>query len=193
MADALRRSPGSSSRASTREEELRASAISRAREAAGTRSGIHGDDHWRRVAEVGLVIARREGVSAHVVVLFAILHDCRRENDGHDPGHGPRAAEVARTLGHEALAISREELDLLAEAMHDHDRGFVTQDMLIGACWDADRLDLERVGITPHPRFISTPAGSDPDLIDYCADFLRDVPSWDTLAQHAERIMEEIR
>ena len=33
-----------------------------------------------------------------VVRLFAVLHDCRRENDGADPGRGPRAADYAKSL-----------------------------------------------------------------------------------------------
>ena len=65
-------------------------------EAAGHRDGIHGHAHWRRVAENGLFVAQREGADPHAVLLFAILHDCRRQNDGHDPGHGPRAGQRLR-------------------------------------------------------------------------------------------------
>ena len=77
--------------------------------------------------------------------------------------------------------------------MHRHDAKRVTVDTLTSACWRADRLDLEYVGISAHPRCTSTPMSSDPRLISGCADFLRDVPSWDALAQHAERVMEETR
>jgi uncharacterized protein len=31
----------------------------------------------------------------------------------------------------------------------------------IGVCWDADRLDLTRVGIMPDPEFFSTAAGKE--------------------------------
>ena len=34
-----------------------------------------------------------------------------------------------------------------------------TDDPTIGTCWDADRLDIGRVGIIPHERFMSTAAG----------------------------------
>ena len=34
--------------------------------------------------------------------------------------------------------------------------GCVHADPTIGTCWDADRLDLWRVGITPHARFLRT-------------------------------------
>ena len=73
---------------------------------AGERGGIHGHQHWRRVGEMGIDLAHEEGVSRHVALLFAILHDCRRENDGHDPGHGPRAAALAHDLGHQPLGIT---------------------------------------------------------------------------------------
>jgi uncharacterized protein len=35
----------------------------------------------------------------------------------------------------------------------------VSADVLIGMCWDADRLDLTRIGVTPDPALMSTPAG----------------------------------
>jgi len=31
----------------------------------------------------------------------------------------------------------------------------------VGACWDADRFNLWRVGIEPDPRYLSTPAARD--------------------------------
>lgn len=153
--------------------------------AAGRRVGIHGDAHWRRVGEAGLFLAEREGVSSHVVLLFAILHDCRRENDGHDPGHGPRAAALAEQIGHEPLGLAAEELATLAHAMREHDRGRVTRDRLVGACWDADRLDLHRVGITPNPRLLSTATAREAGTIAAFADFTRVASEWEELATRA--------
>jgi len=148
---------------------------------AGTRHGIHGGCHWRRVAEVGLHIADAEGVDRHAVLLFAILHDCRRENDGHDPGHGPRAAALARALGHSALGVSPRVLERLAAAMHHHTDGHVSDDPLIGACWDADRLDLPRVGIAPEPAYLSTTTARDGGTIARFADFRREPMTWEDL------------
>ena len=34
-------------------------------------------------------------------------------------------------------------------------------------CWDADRLDLGRVGIVPNPRYLCTPAAKSPAVIDW--------------------------
>jgi uncharacterized protein len=37
--------------------------------------------------------------------------------------------------------------------------GQVTDDPTLGAAWDADRLDLPRVGVAPDPARLSTAAG----------------------------------
>jgi hypothetical protein len=49
-----------------------------------------------------------------VVELFAFLHDSRRLSDGHDPDHGARAAEFARTLAGSAFELEAADLELLA-------------------------------------------------------------------------------
>ncbi len=156
--------------------------------AAGERGGIHGHHHWRRVGETGIDLAHEEGVSRHVALLFAILHDCRRENDGHDPGHGPRAAALALDLGHEPLGITPDELRTLAHAMRHHDRGRVSDDPLVGVCWDSDRLDLMRVGIRPDPALLSTASGRQPGRIAASIARHGEPPSWHQLAQLARRV-----
>jgi hypothetical protein len=40
-------------------------------------------------------------------------------------------------------------------------------DPLVGVCWDADRLDLWRVGIKPDPRDLSTEAAKRPERIGW--------------------------
>jgi uncharacterized protein len=49
--------------------------------------------------------------------------------------------------------------ELLYQACADHADGYISNDPTIGACWDADRLDLWRVGITPSPALFSTLIG----------------------------------
>jgi uncharacterized protein len=123
--------------------------------------GVHGFDHWRQVFRNGLLIARlTRGVDPFVVVAFAALHDVCRHSDGHDPEHGVRAAELARGLvAAGVLCLLEPQLELLYEALAEHDRGQVATDPTIGACWDADRLDLPRVGVEVDPRFLSTSVG----------------------------------
>ena len=125
--------------------------LARVRErSTGIRSHIHGERHWRTVARNGLWLAERTpGSDAHVVFLFALLHDTMRVNDGWDPEHGPRAATFVEELHAAAL---------LAEACRFHADGLTAEDATVATCWDADRLDLPRVGIEPAPHLLSTEA-----------------------------------
>ncbi len=126
----------------------------------GIGSPIHGELHWRTVGANGLWLTRSlEGADTQIVLLFALLHDTMRLNDGHDPEHGRRAASFAGELHAEGLLkIEAWQLDLLVHACAEHADGTVSTDPTVGSCWDADRLDLPRVGITPRPELFSTAA-----------------------------------
>jgi uncharacterized protein len=118
--------------------------------------GIHGVAHWQRVRENGLRIARHCGADPLLVELFAYLHDCCREDDRSDPGHGPRAAEFAQSLRGTLIHLGDEDFALLYEAIRDHTLGRARGNVTVVTCWDADRLDLGRVGCRPQPRFLGT-------------------------------------
>lgn len=121
-------------------------------------SRLHGLEHWKRVGQNGLALAdETEGADAEVVLLFALFHDSMRLNDGYDPDHGRRGSGLARELAH-LLPLEQRRLDLLAAACDDHADGLVCADPTVGACWDADRLDLPRVGIRSDPELLSTGA-----------------------------------
>jgi len=123
-------------------------------------SPTHGRDHWRRVAEVGLELARETpGADPRVVLLFALFHDCLRHSEDDDPEHGVRAAKLVEDLPGLAKPLNEEKRRELSEALADHDRGLTTTNPTIGCCWDADRLDLGRVGIEPDAELMSTDAG----------------------------------
>jgi uncharacterized protein len=68
--------------------------------------GIHGVAHWQRVREKGVRIAKQTGANPLIVELFAFLHDCCREDDGTDSGHGERAAEFGLSLRKSILHLS---------------------------------------------------------------------------------------
>ena len=53
----------------------------------------------------------------------------------------------------------------LCEAMRLHSDGHTESEPGIVACWDADRLDLGRVGITPAPHRLCTEPARDPQRI----------------------------
>ena len=119
---------------------------------------VHGPPHWKRVEDVGLELARESGADETVVRLFAILHDSCRLNDDEDCGHGPRAADMLGTLVGILFTIDPDRLVLLEQAIRHHTDGFTSPDPTIGTCWDADRLDLGRVGKRPKEKYMSTEA-----------------------------------
>ena len=120
---------------------------------------VHGPDHWRRVEEFGLELARKTGADETVVRLFATLHDSCRLNDGGDFQHGPRAADMLASLVGDLVTLEADRLALLDYAIRHHTEGKVSADPTNGTCWDADRLDLGRVGMRPRKRYTSTDAG----------------------------------
>jgi uncharacterized protein len=120
---------------------------------------LHGPDHWRRVERNGLLLAAHSHANVNVVRLFALFHDSRRENDGWDPDHGARGAEFAKTLRGAAFQLTDNEFELLHYACVWHTAGTNHNDATIATCWDADRLDLGRVGITPDPKRMCTEFG----------------------------------
>ncbi len=124
----------------------------------GKGSRIHGPVHWAGVAAAGLtVLDGTPEADPFVVLLFALFHDSMRESDGRDPEHGERAAAYARELGDAgAFDLDPERMAKLEEALVRHDKGETSADPTIGACWDADRLNLPRVGTKPNPAYLST-------------------------------------
>jgi uncharacterized protein len=129
--------------------------------------GDHGVAHWARVLENGLRLAEETGSNIQVVQLFAILHDSRRINEVTDPEHGPRAAEFAAELRGNAFDLDDHEFRLLYRACEGHTHERNHPDVTIQTCWDSDRLDLGRVGITPHPSRLCTEIAKRPDTIKW--------------------------
>jgi uncharacterized protein len=52
--------------------------------------------------------------------------------------------------------LDSDELELLVYACRYHSDGCTEADLTVQVCWDADRLDLGRVGIRPDPRYLCT-------------------------------------
>lgn len=121
--------------------------------------GFHGVAHWARVLENGLAIAEASGADPRVVTLFALFHDARRVNEERDDGHGRRGGELAWSLRGTLFDLDDAAFDLLFEACRLHTDGKVDGDVTLRTCWDADRLDLGRVGVTPRASRLCTDAG----------------------------------
>jgi uncharacterized protein len=124
-------------------------------------TGYHGVVHWSRVLENGLRVAEVTGGDREVVALFALFHDSRRINENHDKGHGHRGALLAQELRGSLVHLEDDWFDLLHEACRLHTDGLIVDEPSLAACWDADRLDLGRVGITPQPHRLCTEAARD--------------------------------
>jgi uncharacterized protein len=116
----------------------------------------HGPKHWVRVERNGIYIAEKVGADKTVISLFAVFHDCMRRNDGWDPGHGLRGAEFAKSIRNELDFLTDEQFDKLYYACQWHTEKKHTDDLTVGTCWDADRLDLRRVWKRPKSRLLNT-------------------------------------
>jgi uncharacterized protein len=124
-------------------------------------SEIHGIEHWHQVEFNGLLLAPRTGADMDIVRLFAIFHDSKRFDDGYDRDHGARGAEFAKECRQAKLfELDDERFEKLYHAckMHTHERS--NDDPTISTCYDADRLDLGRVGIPLDPKKMATSFGS---------------------------------
>ena len=148
----------------------------------GKDSSIHGESHWQRVAAAGLtLLPETPDADPALVFLFALFHDSMRLNDNHDPMHGPRGAALARKLRGGPFELDDAQMDVLAFACEEHTNGGVGQDPTVGVCWDADRLNLWRVGIRPDPRFLSTEAARSEERIAWARDLQRERFAWEGL------------
>jgi hypothetical protein len=125
------------------------------------KTSYHGPSHWDQVERNVIKLAKlTPGADMKVCRLFAVLHDCKRENEDRDPKHGVRAAALARQLESDGkFHLDYGQFGLLDWALSEHNDGKTTADPTVGCCWDADRLDLPRVGIVPDKNLLSTDAG----------------------------------
>ena len=139
-------------------------------------SQIHGKEHWMRVLYNGRLLAEQTHANLNVVELFAIIHDCQRDNDNHDLKHGRKAAEYVYTIRNSWLDINEEETELLVEACKYHSDGLYEADITVQTCWDADRLDLGRVGIKPNPNRLCTEVAKKSEVIE--AAYQRSINVW---------------
>lgn len=120
---------------------------------------IHGIDHFERVEYYGKLLQTKD-TDANVIRAFAYLHDCFRESDGHDLEHGPRAADFIENWRYTFLSyLDDTQFGKLQDAIRWHTSKRFTYDPTINACFDADRLDLWRCGITLNPEKMASEKG----------------------------------
>ena len=128
-------------------------------------NGFHGIDHWLRVLINGRQLASETGADLKVVEYFALIHDVMRQDEDRDINHGNRSANLVLALDGDWLHLSSTQLGQLEEACRYHSMGRLTRDVTIQTCWDADRLDLGRVGIKPNSTYLGTAAARNHDFM----------------------------
>jgi uncharacterized protein len=159
--------------------ELREQVLARSSRAG---SFHHGERHWRAVARAGLdLVSQVPDCNPLVVFLFALFHDAQRENEFDDPEHGRRGGELAQELLLEKTSDAT--IEVVYRACLDHSHVERSSDPTIGVCWDADRLNLWRVGKKPDPRYLSTEPAREPKLIVRAAAWHDASPDWKELTR----------
>jgi uncharacterized protein len=128
--------------------------------------GDHGIEHWFRVLYNGRLIADAIQGNVKVIELFALLHDCQRQSEYDDPEHGLRGAQYAETIRNVWFDVTDAEMWQLTEALSSHSSGSTFHHPTVQACWDADRLDLARVGIRPESVSLCHAFSKRLDVID---------------------------
>jgi len=127
---------------------------------------IHGLSHWQRVERNGIILSSENGsirkdINIKVVRFFAYLHDKCRLNDWADLEHGVRSADMLPSIRNTILRdLNDEEVSLLDKACRYHATEHRTGIPTVDVCFDADRLDLGRVGIVPNPKRMATEQGT---------------------------------
>ncbi|MBL4640608.1 MAG: hypothetical protein JKX86_02230 [Verrucomicrobiales bacterium] len=114
---------------------------------------IHGVDHWRTVERNGLYLSQFNNADKEVISYFAYVHDCMRLNEGEDSKHGLRGARFA-DRHRELILLDDTQFRQLTDACAGHTYGKRPDCVTINTCWDADRLDIGRVGVAVNPDYL---------------------------------------
>ena len=134
-------------------------------------SPFHGINHWDNVWMNGQEIGWAVDADMEVVEYLSYLHDCQRWSEGSDWLHGPRAAQFAHE-NRELFDLSSSQFKDLIGAVAGHTKlqpgCKAGENPTIAACWDADRLDIWRVGYAVDPRYLFTERAK--DLADLMPD-----------------------
>lgn len=141
--------------------------------------GIHGVYHWARVYAIGMKLTDQTDAHRTVVQLFSLFHDAGRHNEGADPAHGPRGAKLAENYRDTHLkTLSTEEFELLTTACRLHTSELSHHHITVQTCFDADRLDLGRIGTLPDPQYLCTEAAKSAKMISWALENsrLRKIP-----------------
>ncbi len=125
----------------------------------------HGYFHWVRVINNGLTIAKETGANPKIILVFGFFHDVERENEFDDFEHGLRGGELMLSY-RDQINLTDEEIQKAYQACKGHTDQLHNIDIDIGTCYDADRLDLYRVGKTPSEDYLNNEYSKEQKTID---------------------------
>jgi len=116
--------------------------------------GIHGIKHWVQVYKNTQFLANAYAIRSDVFMLFALLHDSKREDEYEDRDHGIRAAGSIKDYIQDGVVdLSEEDEARLFYACSNHTHAdknnTLYHDLVVQICLDADKLDIGRVGVIP--------------------------------------------
>lgn len=141
--------------------------------ARNNKTSIHGLQHIENVERNGNILAKSTNADLVVIHYFAMYHDKCRENENFDPDHGLRASILIEKERNTILKdLTDIQIELLKYACKNHTHLHKTNDITINTCFDADRLDLTRIGCTLNPTKMATDIGafyaSNPEKFKEC-------------------------
>ena len=141
-------------------------------------SKLHGAGHWVRVHRFGKLLSDKCNLRPELedcVETFSLTHDLARNLDGFEEDHGGNSALLFNKIRNELFPdLSNNQVEVIKIAIHYHSDGMTSEEAYykglfdhidlfgddlintIGCCWDADRLDLLRLGRHPRPELMST-------------------------------------
>jgi len=121
------------------------------------KSALHGISHLRQVSLLAGKIASASGADVESAMVAGFLHDAGRTDDFGGNQHALDSAILARPLL--IRLYPHIDADLVCYAIARHADGMTTDDPLIGSLWDADRLELKRIGRYVREDLLSTAEG----------------------------------
>ena len=101
-----------------------------------------------------------------------------------DPGARPGHDEAPGAAGVEGAR-----LDLLTFALHEHTSGLTSGDATVACCWDADRLNLWRVGIAPRAEYLSGAWARRPERIAWGRRLQDRAVTWEEVCAACARLV----
>lgn len=140
------------------------------------KNGIDGIAHIEHTTQIGIKIGENETSNVgelKSIVLGCLLHDIGRGREISGQTHGDAGEAIAKGVLKEYFIKHNIDIDKIAYAVKNHDKGKTTTDRTIGSIWDADRLSLYRFnGRDIRKDLLSTDSAQ--YLLDYAKRYIRE-------------------